>query len=219
MEQRSIFLIYNAAAGKRKVAQELESLITNFARAGCVVTAHPVLPKDPSTKILEECYESFDAVVCCGGDGTLHHTVEAVLALPQPLPVGYLPFGSTNDFAASLGLKRSVEENCAAIAEFRPRALDVGRFNGKSFCYVAAFGMFTDVSYQTSQAAKNLLGHFAYIMEGMLRLNLTQGWKARVQVDDRVLEGDLVWLGEQRHLYRRHGSAGSGVGTDGRWLI
>lgn len=194
MEQHKIFLIYNATAGKRKVSQELETVITNLTQLGCVVTAHPVLPQDPSAKLLEEFYEVFDAVVCCGGDGTLHHTVDEVLQLPKPIPIGYLPFGSTNDFAASLGLKRSLEENCNAIAQFKPKALDIGRFNDRSFCYVAAFGMFTDVSYETPQAAKNLWGHFAYIIEGMLRLNLSQGWEAVVHIDDQVLEGEF-WYG------------------------
>lgn len=194
MEQRKVFLIYNAAAGKRKVSQELEPIITALTQKGCLVTAYPVLKESPCERILQKAYSMYDAVVCCGGDGTLHHTVDMMLHLPSNLPIGYLPFGSTNDFAASLGLKQSVEKNCEAIAKFTPRPLDIGRFNDQSFCYVAAFGMFTDVSYETPQAAKNLWGHFAYIIEGMRRLNLSQGWKAVVHVDDRVLEGEF-WYG------------------------
>ena len=194
MKERKVFLIYNAAAGKRKVSQELEPIITALTQKGCVVTAYPVLLEKPCEEILDKAYFLYDAVVCCGGDGTLHHTVDMMLHLPSNLPIGYLPFGSTNDFAASLGLKQSIEKNCETIAKFEPRPLDIGGFNEQSFCYVAAFGMFTDVSYETPQAAKNLWGHFAYIIEGMRRLNLSQGWKAVVHVDDRVLEGEF-WYG------------------------
>lgn len=140
-------------------------------------------------------------MVCCGGDGTLHYTVNDVMNAPRPLPVGYLPFGSTNDFAASAGLRRPLEENCAAIGAMAPRPLDLGRFNERHFCYVAAFGMFTAVSYQTPQATKNLLGHFAYVLEGVLRLDLSQGWRATIQVDDRTLEGEFWYCSVSNSRY------------------
>ncbi len=194
MKQHSVFLIYNANAGKRRVSQELETIITELTKAGCLVTACPVLPEQTAVHVLEARAETFDAVVCCGGDGTLHYTVNEMLALPKKMPVGYLPYGSTNDFAASLGLKRSLAENCAAIGAFCPKALDTGRFNDKHFCYVAAFGMFTQVSYQTPQAKKNLLGHFAYVLEGVLHLDPSQRWNAAITVDDKTLEGEF-WYG------------------------
>lgn len=188
----SVLLVYNPDSGKRRVAQMLEPILTNLSRAGAVVTALPV-GTTPTRKLLQE--RRYDALVCCGGDGTLHYAVNDVLAVEKPIPVGYFPFGSTNDFAASLGLvERSIPEACAAITALRARKLDVGRANGQAFCYVAAFGMFTDVSYQTSQEAKNLLGHFAYIAEGVRRLNLDQGWKARVQADGLQIEGEF-WYG------------------------
>lgn len=188
---RQVLLIYNPAAGKRGVAQELEAILTGLTRAGCLVTACPVGAGPGAPALLAEYPDRFDAVICCGGDGTLHYTVNDVMALPRPLPVGYLPFGSTNDFAASAGLRRPLEESCAAIGAFSPRPLDLGRFNERHFCYVAAFGMFTAVSYQTPQATKNLLGHFAYVLEGVLRLDLSQGWRATLQVDEQTLEGEF----------------------------
>lgn len=198
---RQVLLIYNAAAGKRRVAQELEPIITGLTRAGCLVTACPVGEGPGAPELLAAYPDRFDAVVCCGGDGTLHYTVNDVMTLPRPLPVGYLPFGSTNDFAASAGLRRPLEENCAGIGRFAPQALDLGRFNERHFCYVAAFGMFTAVSYQTPQATKNLLGHFAYVLEGVLRLDLSQGWKATIQVDDETLEGEFWYCSVSNSRY------------------
>ena len=113
-------------------------------------------------------------MLCAGGDGTLHHTVNAMAEAGLGLPVGYLPAGSTNDFAASAGLSEDMAESCARIASMRETRLDLGDFCGRRFCYVAAFGMFTDVSYSTPRQAKNLLGHMAYILEGVKRLNLFQ---------------------------------------------
>ena len=202
MEHRhQVFLIYNGAAGKRRVAQELESILTGLTRVGCMVTACPVMEGWSAAQLLAAYPGRFDAVVCCGGDGTLHYTVNDVMNAPRPLPVGYLPFGSTNDFAASAGLRRPLEENCAAIAAMAPRPLDLGRFNERHFCYVAAFGMFTAVSYQTPQATKNLLGHFAYVLEGVLRLDLSQGWRATIQVDDRTLEGEFWYCSVSNSRY------------------
>ena len=202
MEHRhQVLLIYNGAAGKRRVAQELESILTGLTRAGCMVTACPVMEGWSAAQLLAAYPGRFDAVVCCGGDGTLHYTVNDVMNAPRPLPVGYLPFGSTNDFAASAGLRRPLEENCAAIAAMAPRPLDLGRFNERHFCYVAAFGMFTAVSYQTPQATKNLLGHFAYVLEGVLRLDLSQGWRATIQVDDRTLEGEFWYCSVSNSRY------------------
>ena len=202
MEHRhQVLLIYNGAAGKRRVAQELESILTGLTRAGCMVTACPVMEGWSAAQLLAAYPGRFDAVVWCGGDGTLHYTVNDVMNAPRPLPVGYLPFGSTNDFAASAGLRRPLEENCAAIAAMAPRPLDLGRFNERHFCYVAAFGMFTAVSYQTPQATKNLLGHFAYVLEGVLRLDLSQGWRATIQVDDRTLEGEFWYCSVSNSRY------------------
>lgn len=202
MEHRhQVLLIYNGAAGKRRVAQELESILTGLTRAGCMVTACPVMEGWSAAQLLAAYPSRFDAVVCCGGDGTLHYTVNDVMNAPRSLPVGYLPFGSTNDFAASAGLRRPLEENCAAIAAMAPRPLDLGRFNERHFCYVAAFGMFTAVSYQTPQATKNLLGHFAYVLEGVLRLDLSQGWRATIQVDDRTLEGEFWYCSVSNSRY------------------
>lgn len=190
--QPNILLTYNPESGKRRAAQMLEPIVTGLSRAGALVTAVPV--DAASTRDLLDTGR-FDALVCCGGDGTLHYAVNDALLCAKRVPVGYFPAGSTNDFAATMGLTgRSLDEACAAIAALRTRQLDVGLADGRAFCYIAAFGMFTDVSYQTPQEAKNALGHFAYIAEGVRRLNLAQGWRVRVRTDAEEFE-DEFWYG------------------------
>ena len=190
--QPNILLTYNPESGKRRAAQMLEPIVTGLSRAGALVTAVPV--DAASTRDLLDTGR-FDALVCCGGDGTLHYAVNDALLCAKRVPVGYFPAGSTNDFAATMGLTgRSLDEACAAIAALRTRQLDVGLADGRAFCYIAAFGMFTDVSYQTPQEAKNALGHFAYIAEGVRRLNLAQGWRVHVRTDAMEFE-DEFWYG------------------------
>lgn len=195
MKKASVLLLYNPAAGKRRVAQELEGIITGLSKEGCVVTACPILPGQTLAQdTLAQLANRMDGVVCCGGDGTLHHTVQQLMELGGQLPVGYLPFGSTNDFAASVQISPELAKNCAAIGRMQPSKLDLGRFGKQYFCYVAAFGMFTEVSYQTPQGSKNLMGHMAYVMEGIRTLDISKGWKARVEADGQVLEGEF-WYG------------------------
>lgn len=190
--QPNILLTYNPDSGKRGAAQLLEPIITGLSRAGALVTAMPV-----GTVLTGELLATgrFDALVCCGGDGTLHHAVNDVLHSEKRVPVGYFPSGSTNDFAATVGLRgRSMDEACTAIAALRTRPLDVGLAGERAFCYIAAFGMFTEVSYQTPQEAKNALGHFAYIAEGVRRLNLAQGWRVHIKTETVDLEEEF-WYG------------------------
>lgn len=188
----NILLTYNPDSGKRRAAQMLEPIVTGLSRAGALVTAVPV-GAAPTRELLDTGH--YDALVCCGGDGTLHYAVNDALLCAKRVPVGYFPSGSTNDFAATMGLTgRSMDEACAAIAALRARTLDVGLAGGRAFCYIAAFGMFTEVSYQTPQEAKNALGHFAYIAEGARRLNLAQGWRVRVKADGEEFEEEF-WYG------------------------
>ena len=195
MNNPKILLVYNPKAGKCRVSQELESIITALVSEGCQVTACPVLVHQPVvSQQLERLASQLDGVVCCGGDGTLHHIVQLLHSQNWNLPVGYLPYGYTNDFAASVGIGGDIASICRRIAQMQPRFLDLGQFGPESFSYVAAFGMFTEVSYQTPQTSKNLMGHLAYLMEGVRRLDLSKGWRAAIKADNTLLEGEF-WYG------------------------
>lgn len=118
--------------------------------------------------------------MCSGGDGTLDEVVNGMIKCPKQIPIGYIPAGSTNDFAGSLGIPKDMVSAAKIIAEGRDYACDIGAFNEECFVYIAAFGLFTDVSYETSQDIKNVLGHMAYILEGMKRLPSIRSSKFRV---------------------------------------
>jgi YegS/Rv2252/BmrU family lipid kinase len=135
----------------------------------------------------------FDVVVAVGGDGTLNEVACGLMRLDAPPPLGYLPQGSTNDFAASLRISRNPVTAAAAIARPSPRRLDVGRWNERHFLYVASFGAFTRTSYAAPQASKNALGHFAYILEGMKDLNSLRPYRLRLTADGEALDGEYLF--------------------------
>ena len=112
----------------------------------------------------------YDLVVCCGGDGTLYETVAGMMKRRKKVPLGYVPAGSTNDFASSLKIPKNMVKAAEIIVRKKEFACDIGVFNKDIFVYIAAFGLFTNVSYETKQKTKNLIGHMAYILEGMKQL-------------------------------------------------
>ena len=134
-----------------------------------------------------------DLVVAAGGDGTLNEVISGLMRLDAPPPLGYLPQGTTNDFASSLQIPRTPASAAKNIVQNRMRELDIGRWNERSFIYVASFGAFTRSSYAASQAAKNALGHFAYILEGMKDLNTLRPYHIRLTADGEVLDGDYLF--------------------------
>lgn len=132
-------------------------------------------------------------MVAAGGDGTLNEVISGLMRLDAPPPLGYLPQGTTNDFASSLQIPRTPASAAKNIVQNRMRELDIGRWNERSFIYVASFGAFTRSSYAASQAAKNALGHFAYILEGMKDLNTLRPYHIRLTADGEVLDGDYLF--------------------------
>lgn len=156
----NLLFIYNPTAGKGQVADQLSSVLDVFTKAGWLVTVRPTQGKGDATRIARELSPSFDRVVCAGGDGTLSETVTGLMELDNPPLLGYIPSGSTNDCATTLGLSKVPRQAAAAAAgSGTPIPIDIGRLNGAPFVYVAAFGAFTKVAYATSQDLKKTFGH------------------------------------------------------------
>lgn len=192
---KKLLFIYNAHAGRQRARNSLADMLDVFAREGYEITAHPTQSRGDAAETAARS-QKYDRVVCCGGDGTLNETVAGLMRLPaEKRPVlGYVPTGTTNDFSRNMNLPRGM----AAMAEVAcggvPRACDLGVTDGRYFTYVAAFGLFTDVSYSTPQATKNLLGHFAYVLEGAGRLVNIPSYHMKVETPDGVtVEDDYIY--------------------------
>ena len=191
---KTLLFIYNASAGKGKIASALEDILDVFTKAGYLATAYPTQSKGDATRAARELGPQFDRVVCAGGDGTLSETVAGLMTLNRPPVLGYVPAGSTNDCAATLRLPRDPVKAAELAASSRnPRPWDIGRLNGRPFVYVAAFGAFTEVSYDTPQDLKNTFGHLAYIMAGIAAIPSITPYRLRVEYDGRVLEDEFYY--------------------------
>lgn len=190
---KKLLFIFNPLAGKGAIRGHLTGVLDAFTKEGYLVTAYPTQSKTDATRIAAELGGEYDRVVCCGGDGTLSETISGLLTLPTHPPLGYLPAGTTNDFSRNLSLPKSLEEAARVAARGTRRKCDVGSFNQKNFIYVAAFGAFTEVSYNTPQEFKNAFGHLAYLLQGVSRLGSIKGYHVTVSYDDTTLDGDFIY--------------------------
>ena len=192
--KKKMLFIYNPRAGKAKIRSNLLDIIDIFTKAGYEVTAYPTQMKgDGIQAVKERRFGFYDIIVCSGGDGTLDEVVSGMMQCDRRIPIGYVPAGSTNDFANSLHIPRDMIRAAEAIIEGKTFNCDIGGFNDDFFVYIAAFGLFTDVSYETPQDIKNVLGHMAYILEGMRRLPGVRSCLMKVESDELTVEAEFLF--------------------------
>ncbi|MBR4554461.1 MAG: YegS/Rv2252/BmrU family lipid kinase [Ruminococcus sp.] len=189
---KKLLFVYNPRAGKGLIRTHLCDIINIFTKGGYEVTAHPTQGRfDGMNKIARD-GGMYDVIVVSGGDGTLSEAVKGMMKLGCKIPLGYIPAGSTNDFASSMDIPKNMLKAAHAIVDGITFDYDVGEFNGEYFVYVAAFGVFTDVTYETSQKWKNRLGHMAYVGEAIKRLPTYTGHKVKVEYDNGVVKGSYI---------------------------
>ena len=191
---KKMLFVMNPYAGQRRANRYLTDILTIFNRADYDVTVYMTAGPGDGARAVEERAAGMDLIACCGGDGTFNETVTGMLRAGVDVPLGYIPAGSTNDFASSLKLPSNVLEAARAIVEGKPRRYDVGSFGNRYFTYVASFGAFTRASYATPQNVKNALGHTAYVLEGIQELSQLKNVHVRLELDeDRVVEDDFLF--------------------------
>ena len=190
---KKMLFVMNPYAGMRRANRHLPGILSIFNRAGYDVTAHMTAGPGDGADTVARLAADMDVVTCCGGDGTFNETVNGILRSGADVPIGYIPAGSTNDFAASLQLPTHILDAAQAIVEGTPHRYDVGQFADRYFSYVASFGAFTKASYTTPQSIKNALGHTAYILGGIQELSQLRATHMRLELDDIVVEDDFLF--------------------------
>ena len=190
---KKMLFVMNPYAGMRKANRYLADIIALFNRADYDVTTYMTAGPGDAIEVVERKAREMDVVVCCGGDGTFNETISGILRSGCDIPVGYIPAGSTNDFATSLKLSSNIMQAAADIVVGEPQRYDVGRFGNRYFSYVASFGAFTRASYSTPQSVKNALGHTAYLLEGISELSQIKKEHVRLELDGRVVEDDFLF--------------------------
>ena len=190
---KKMLFVMNPYSGMRRASKYLADIIALFNEADYEVIAHMTRGQGDAIQIVKNRAKDMDLIVCCGGDGTFNETVTGILEAGADVPVGYIPAGSTNDFAASLKLSGNVMQAAQDILDGEPTPYDVGKFGDRYFSYVASFGAFTRASYTTPQSIKNALGHTAYVLEGINELSQIRNEHIRMEIDGQVVEDDFLF--------------------------
>lgn len=191
--EKKMLFVYNPKAGKSKIKNSLSEILNVFAEAEYEVTVYPTQKHGDAKRLIEKRKPIYDLVVCSGGDGTLDEVVTGMMQSNFMTPLGYIPAGSTNDFGGSLNMPKNMVNAAKQIVYGQNFSCDIGAFNDDIFVYIAAFGIFTDVSYETQQDIKNVLGHMAYVLEGMKRLPAVKSYHMKVMYDDIEIEDDFIF--------------------------
>lgn len=192
-KKKQMLLIINPRSGREKIRLKLLDILDAYTGAGYQIQVHVTQKSLDARDAVLKYGGKKDLIVCSGGDGTLDEVVTGLMEIGANVPLGYIPAGSTNDFASSLEISRDMVKAAQDIVDGHLFSVDVGSFNEDNFIYVAAFGMFTDVSYETSQDLKNILGHLAYVMEGAKRIFDVKTYHLCVEANGEVHEGDYIY--------------------------
>jgi len=193
MEKKKLWFLFNPASGRGQIRIHLVEIIDTFVKAGYDVTVYPTQEKEDAVRLIPQQADKYDLIVCSGGDGTLNETVSGMMQCDARVPVGYIPTGTTNDFAQSLKIPTNMVEAADIAVNGTPFACDVGEFNGNAFIYIAAFGMFTDVSYMTNQKLKRVLGHAAYVIEGAKQIVDIPSYVMEIHVNGEIIRDEFVY--------------------------
>ena len=192
MGKRALVIV-NPTAGMKKAKKIMFDIVDHLSQEGYQVSAQTTGKTGDGTLFLKEYGAEQDLIVCCGGDGTLNEVINGMLEIRVKASLGYVPAGTTNDFARTLQLPKNAGKCIDRILAGSPRGLDIGTFNGKNFTYIASLGAFTKISYSTPQKLKNVFGHSAYLMEGAKEIGNISPFEAEVTVNGETIRGEFVF--------------------------
>lgn len=190
---KKLLFVYNPKSGKAQIRSKLADILSIFAEAEYEITVYPTKgPSDATTAVVDRS-KDYDRIICCGGDGTLDEVVFGVMETVNKLPIGYIPAGSTNDYARSLNIPSNMLKAAKVAVGDNLFRSDIGSLNDAFFVYVAAFGVFTEVTYATPQNMKNTLGHSAYLLEAIKSLPSIKSYHCRIIWEEGSIEGDFIY--------------------------
>lgn len=189
--------IYNPHAGQMQIKNHLFDILNTFSAANYDLTVVPTKASGEASTYVKKNAKNYDLIVCSGGDGTLNETINGLLKanIDKKPNLGYIPAGSTNDYANSIGLPKNMKKAAEVITSGITKVFDMGKFNNRFFVYVAAFGVFTDVSYATPQDIKNALGHFAYILNGIKSISDIKAYEMTIKANKQTYTGKFIYGG------------------------
>lgn len=192
-KNKRILLIINPNAGRLKSMRALTDIVDIFGQSGFITTSLSTKSKGHATQLVKDHAKDHDIVVCAGGDGTLNEVIAGLMSLEKDIPIGYIPMGTSNDFAASLGLSTNIKEATQDIIGGKLLSHDIGTFNqDQYFSYIASFGAMTEVAYLTPQKLNNYLGHSAYMLDAARHIFKIKAFRVKLEFEDKVYEEDIL---------------------------
>ncbi len=189
---KTLLFVVNPRSGRAEIRNKLSGILDIFTKAGYLTTVYMTQSQGDADRMVAEIGDRFDRVAVCGGDGTVNETLNGLMRLENRPPLAIIPAGTTNDYSFTLHIPFNMLKAAEIAVTDRILTIDVGRFNGRHFTYVAAFGLFTDVTYETPQDAKNILGSVAYVLEGAKRMSVIRSYRVKVEYDEGVIEDDVI---------------------------
>ena len=191
-----VLTIINPTSGKGNIVDYAKEIKHNLEEQNMEVNKQKTKKKKKNKKIIADNIEGQDLVLICGGDGTFNEAISAIMESGIQISIAYIPLGTTNDLAKSLNMPIKDISITKKLLESKARVLDIGKFNeNRYFTYIAAFGIMTDVSYKTSQKAKNKFGKLAYYMKAIKELIKIPTYKVKIKFDEEELEGEFIYGG------------------------
>lgn len=189
---KKLLLLANFHSGRGIIKLNLADMIDYYNSRGFEVTVYTSQYAGHITDIVKKTGDTYDNIVCCGGDGTLNETINGIMCIEKRPKLGYIPCGSANDFANSMGIPTIVEESYKTAVDGKPFTIDIGDINGRHFSYVAGFGLFTNISYETPQTIKNILGYQAYLLTGLKEIANIKTYPVKITYDEGIIEDDVM---------------------------
>lgn len=193
MSQQKLLFVFNPKSGKGLIKNHLLDIVDTMVKAGFEVTVYTTQSRGDATRKVREDGAGYDRIVCSGGDGTLDEVVTGMREADLHMPLGYIPAGSTNDFARTLGITGDMTKAAQIAVGDKLFPCDVGQFNEDTFIYIAGFGLFTEISYETPQEFKNIFGHAAYILSAAKSLAAIPNYLMQVEVNGEVFEDRFIY--------------------------
>lgn len=193
MEEKKLLFIFNPRSGKGLIKKHLADVVDKMVKAGFSVTVYPTQDRGDATRKVIKDGAEYDRIVCSGGDGTLDEVVAGMQKAGLKIPLGYIPAGSTNDFGKSVGISNEIGKASTVAVSDQLFPCDVGKFNEDYFVYIAAFGMFTEISYETPQELKKVLGHLAYILSAGKSLTAIPNFSLQIDVEGQLIQDRFIY--------------------------
>lgn len=193
MSERKLLFVFNPKSGMGLIKNHLLDIVDVMVKAGFEPTVYPTQARGDATRKIKADGANYDRIVCSGGDGTLDEVVTGMIEANLHIPLGYIPAGSTNDFAHTLKIPSDMVKAAEIAVGERAFLCDVGQFENDTFIYIAGFGIFTEISYETPQELKNVFGHAAYILSAAKSLTSIPSYLMQVEVNDEVIQDRFIY--------------------------